>query len=326
MFIGLDIGRTIRGAVVREDGTILEGRQVVSEVRDQLEFIKQLVDMIGELAGGAGAGRHSVSSVGIGWPGLVNQRMNRLEVTPNILDLSSIDLYRELAKRTGLPILFENDANAGAYGEWCAGAARGLKDVLFVALGTGIGAGLILEGRLQRGTLGFGGEFGHFKITAGGLECGCGSTGCLETMVSGPNIVRRVREHLFSDPTFSVSQLARDMEGILTCERIKQAAREDDDLARAVLRETGVFLGMALSSVINLLNVEMVVMGGGVMTSGEVLIEPIREETRNRTIPPAFNACRIVAGELGQDAGIIGAAMLARDREATRRLRGDAPQ
>src|SRR5262249_26505615 len=152
------------------------------------------------------------------------------------------------------------------------------------------------------------------------------STGCLETMVSGPNIVRRVREHLFSDPSFSVSQLARDMEGILTCERIKQAAREDDDLARAVLRETGVFVGMARSSVINLLNVEMVVMGGGVMTSGEVLIEPIREEPRNRTISPAFNACRIVAGELGQDAGIIGAAMLARDADAARRFRGDAPQ
>src|SRR5215470_9368791 len=315
LFIGLDIGRTIRGALLSQDSTIVERRRVVAEVRDPLEFIKQLVDMIDELSGIA-ASRNSVSSVGIGWPGLVNQRMNRLEVTPNILDLSSVDLYRELATQTGLPILFENDANAGAYGELSAGAARGMKDVLYIALGTGIGAGLILEGRLQRGALGFGGEFGHFKITAGGLECGCGSTGCLETMVSGPNIVRRVREHLFSDPTFSVSQLALDMEGTLTCERIMEAAREEDGLALAVLRETGVFLGMALASAINLLNVEMVVMGGGVMTAGEVLLEPIREETRLRTIAPAFDCCRIVSGQLLQDAGIIGAAMLARDRAA----------
>jgi len=314
LFIGLDIGRTIRGALLSEDSTIVERRQVVAEVRDPLEFIKQLVDMIDDLSGIA-ASRRSVSSVGIGWPGLVNQRMNRLEVTPNILDLSSVDLYQELARQTGLPILFENDANAGAYGELSAGAARGIKDVLYVALGTGIGAGLILEGRLQRGALGFGGEFGHFKIEPVGLECGCGSSGCLETMVSGPNIVRRVREHLFSNPLFSVSQLASDMEGTLTCERIMQAAREDDDLAQAVLRETGVFLGMALASTINLLNVEMVVIGGGVMTSGELLIEPIREETRKRTIPPAFNCCRIVAGQLGQDAGIVGAAMLARDSD-----------
>jgi glucokinase len=319
LYIGLDIGRTIRGAVVREDSTILERRQIVAEVRDPLEFIKQLVDMIDGFAAET-ANRPAISAVGIGWPGLINQRMNRLEVTPNMLDLSSFDLYGELAKQTGLPIVFENDANAGAYGEWCAGAARGSKDVLFVALGTGIGAGLILDGRLQRGALGFGGEFGHFKIEAGGMECGCGSTGCLETMVSGPNIVRRVREHLFSDPSFSVSQLAGDMEGVLTCERIKEAAREDDELARAVLRETGVFVGMALASVINLLNVEMVVMGGGVMTSGDVLIEPIREETRSRTIPAAFNCCRIVAGELGLDAGIIGAAMLARDASGDNEL------
>jgi len=303
----------IRGAVVQEDSSILDRRQVVSEVRDPQTFVRQLVDMVDSLASGFG-GRDRVSSVGIGWPGLVNQRLHRLEVTPNMLDLSSVDLYQELAREIPLPIVFENDANAGAYGEWRAGAAIGLKDVLYVALGTGIGCGLILGGQLQRGSLGFGGEFGHFKIASDGLECGCGSTGCLETMVSGPNIVRRVREHLFSDPSFSVSQLARDMEGTLTCERIKEAARENDDLAQAVLRETGVFVGMAIASVINLLNVEMVVMGGGVMTAGEVLLEPIREETRARTISPSFNCCQIVAGQLGQDAGIIGAAMLARDR------------
>src|SRR5262249_57591497 len=185
-----------------------------------------------------------------------------LEVTPNMLDLSSVDVDGEVAGEIHLPIIFENDANAGAYGEWCAGAARGLKDVLYVALGTGIGCGLILGGQLQRGSIGFGGEFGHFKIEPGGLECGCGSTGCLETMVSGPNIVRRVREHLFSDPSFSVSQLARDMEGTLTCERIKEAARENDDLARAMLKETGVFVGIAIASVINLLIIDIVVMRG----------------------------------------------------------------
>lgn len=312
LYVGFDIGRMIRGAVVRDDASIADRRQVVSEVRDPRVFIGQLVDMFHSLAGEFG-GLDRISAVGIGWPGLVNQRLHRLEVTPNMLDLSSVDLYNELTKQIRLPIVFENDANAGAYGEWQAGAARGLDNVLYVGLGTGIGSGLILGGQLQRGSLGFGGEFGHFKIDAGGLECGCGSTGCLETMVSGPNIVRRVREHLFSDPLFSVSQLARDMEGTLTCERIKQAARENDDLAKAVLHETGVFVGMAVASVINLLNVEMVVIGGGVMTDGDVLLEPIIEEIRARTLGPAFDCCRVVGGQLGQNAGIIGAAMLARD-------------
>jgi len=312
LYIGLDIGRMIRGAVVRDDSVILNRQHVVAEVRDPQAFIKQLVDMFALLAAEQG-GSARISSVGIGWPGLVNRRLRRLEVTPNMLDVSSVDVFAELARQIPVPIVFENDANAGAYGEWRAGAAKGFNDVLYIALGTGIGCGLILGGQLQRGSLGFGGEFGHFKIDPSGLECGCGSTGCLETMVSGPNIVRRVREHLFSDPSFSVSQLARDMEGTLTCERIKEAARDNDDLAKAVLRETGVFVGMAIASAINLLNVEMVVMGGGVMTAGEVLLEPIREETRARTIGPAFDCCRIVAGGLLQDAGIVGAAMLARD-------------
>jgi glucokinase len=175
---------------------------------------------------------------------------------------------------------------------------------------------LILGGKLHRGSLGFAGEFGHCKIEIAGLECACGSMGCLETLASGPNIVRRVREQLFSDPSFSVSQLASDMEGTLTCERIVQAAMEEDELALSVLRETGVFLGTAVASIINLLNVEIVVFGGGVMAAGELLLGPVREEARKRTVPPAYECCRIVAAKLGQDAGIIGAAMLARDAHA----------
>jgi glucokinase len=180
-------------------------------------------------------------------------------------------------------------------------------------MGTGIGAGLILGGELQRGSRGFAGEFGHFKIDRDGLECGCGGTGCLETLASGPNIVRRVREQLFSDPSFSVSKLARDMEGTLTAERVVRAATENDDLAISVLKETGSIVGTAVASIVNLLNVEAVVIGGGLMAAGDLILEPLREAAQKATVPPAFQCCRIVPAELGQDAGIIGAALLARD-------------
>src|SRR6185436_15907492 len=159
----------------------------------------------------------------------------------------------------------------------------------------------------------FAGEFGHFKIDLDGLECACGSTGCLETMASGPNIVRRVREQLFSDPSFSLSSLAHDMEGILTGERVMRAAMEKDELALSVLKETGRILGMAIANVINLLNVEVVVLGGGVMAAGDLILEPIREEAQRDTVHPCLTCCRIVVAELGPDAGIIGAALLARD-------------
>jgi glucokinase len=317
LYIGLDVGRTIRGALMRDDGAILLQRQVVSEVRHPRIFIDQLIDMINGLPASPEA-ISRVRAVGIGWPGPVDERTNRPERAVNILDVSSFDLHQELREGTGLPVVFDNDANAGAYGELCCGAARGYRDVFYVTMGTGIGAGLILDGRLQRGSRGFAGEFGHFKIDVDGLECACGSAGCLETVASGPNIVRRVRERLFSDPSFSVSQLARDMDGTLTCERIVQAAVEDDELAQSVLKETCVFLGAAVASVINLLNVEIVVLGGGVMEDNELMLRCVREEAQKRTMTPAYESCRIVAAELGPDAGIIGAAMLARDAQAER--------
>src|SRR5262245_918991 len=192
LYIGLDVGRTIRGALITDQGSILRQHRVVSEVSDPQIFVNQLIDMINALRSGVADTRAAVA--GIGWAGLVNQREQRIEANPNLVDVSSFDLHSELERATGIPIVIDNDANVAAYGEWGSGAGRGASDVFFVTMGTGIGAGLILGGELQRGRLGFAGEFGHFKVDMNGLECGCGGTGCLETLTSGPNIVRRVRE------------------------------------------------------------------------------------------------------------------------------------
>jgi len=312
LYLGLDVGRTIRGAPVNGEGRILRQHRIVTEITDPRIFIDQLIEVTRSLRSAQEAGDR-VEAVGIGLAGLINQRSNRIEVMPNLVDASSFDLHKELQSSVGLPVFFDNDANVGAYGEWRCGAARGFNDVFYVAMGTGIGSGVILGGKLQRGCRGFAGEFGHFKIDINGLECACGSFGCLETLASGPNIVRRVREQLFSDPTYSISKLASDMEGVLVCERVEQAAMEGDELARSVLRETGRVLGVAIASIVNLLNVEIVVLGGGVMSAGELILDPIREETERRTIAPAFRCCQIVTSQLGQDAGIVGAALLARD-------------
>lgn len=312
LYLGLDVGRTIRGALVSDAGHILRQHRIVAEITDPRIFIDQLIDVINTLRSSEEA-NNRVESIGIGWAGLVNQKSQHIEVMPNLVDASSFDLHEELQSAVRLPVFFDNDANVGAYGEWRCGAARGFNDVFYVAMGTGIGSGVILGGKLQRGCRGFAGEFGHFKIDIDGLECACGSFGCLETVASGPNIVRRVREQLFSNPVYSLSKLASDMEGVLVCERVEQAATEGDELARSVLRETGRVLGVAIASIVNLLNVEIVVLGGGVMSAGELILDPIREETARRTIAPAFKCCQIVAAELEQDAGIVGAALLARD-------------
>ena len=311
LYIGLDVGRTIRGALVSSDGSIIRQHRVVSEVSDARIFLDQLVDVINTLKSTDEEGL--AKAAGIGWAGLVNQSAQSIEANPNLVDVSSYDLHSQLEQETGIKVVIDNDANVAAYGESRAGAARGAREVFFVTLGTGIGAGLILGGALQRGTRGFAGEFGHFKIDQDGLECGCGGTGCLETVASGPNIVRRVREKLFSNPSFSVSKLAIDMEGTLTAERVMQAATENDELATLVLRETGMVLGTAIASIINLLNVEVVVLGGGVMAAGDLIMKPIREAVQQATVSQALQCVRIVPAELGREAGMIGAAFLARD-------------
>src|SRR5262249_39027478 len=218
LFVGLDVGRMIRGALVASDGTVLSQDRIVAEVTEPRVFIDQLATVINQFTRGT-----RPKAAGVGWAGLVNYSQQRIAANTNLLDVSPFDLRLELEKSTGLPIVLDNDANAAAYAEWQCGAARGTSNVLFVTIGTGIGAGIILGSQLQRGACGFAGEFGHIRVEPDGLECACGSTGCLETLASGPNIVRRVREQLFSDPSFSVSQLASDMEGTLTAQRVFEA-------------------------------------------------------------------------------------------------------
>jgi glucokinase len=311
-YIGLDVGRTIRAALLTGGGEVVLQHRVVSEVSNPRIFIDQLIDVI-NLVRSTREADHRVRAAGIGWAGLVNHGKQRIEANPNLLDVSSYDLHGELERTTGLPVVIDNDANMAAYGEWRCGAARASQNAFFITMGTGIGSGLILGGQLQRGSRGFAGEFGHFKVELDGLECACGSTGCLETLASGPNIVRRVREKLFSDPAFSVSQLARDMEDTLTAQRVFEAAASADGLAVSVLNETGRILGHAVASVINLLNVEVVVLGGGLMSEGTLLLDSVRTYAKQAAVPAAYDCCRIVAAELGSDAGIIGAALMASD-------------
>jgi glucokinase len=315
-FIGVDIGRTIRAALVDESGRIWMQSRVLAERRDPRAFLAQVIAVLRALRDSEIA-RGRVVAVGIGWPGLVNRQTPRLELASHLVDVTGCDVYGEISEALKLPLVFENEANAAAYGEWTCGAARGLRDVFYVTIGTGIGAALILGGRLQRGAHGFAGEFGHVKVEPRGIECGCGGRGCLETVASGPNIVRRVRERLFSDPAFSLSPLAAQMEGTLTVPLIVQAAFDGDELARVVLRETGRYFGVAIANVLNLLDVEMVCLGGPVMLAGEILLDAVRKAARKYTLRAIFEGCRFTISALGQDAGIIGAALLARDAVAT---------
>jgi glucokinase len=312
LFIGVDLGRTTRAAVVDAEGTILAqdrrashlegGRALVDGV---LETVSEAVRRARELG--------EVGAVGVGVPGPVDVGTRRIKALPNLGDISDIDVHAELVDATGLPVILDNDANTAAYGEWQCGAARGVTEAVYVTIGTGIGAGVIQNGRLHRGAHGFAGEFGHFKIGVDGLECGCGSAGCLETVASGPNIVRRTRELLLADPRFAESPLSAKMSGRLRCEDVVAAAEGGDVFAQSVLSETGAYLGLAVANVINLLDAGLVVLGGPAMQGNRFLLERVRAEAVPRVFVPDFGAESVVLGRLGADAGVIGAAMMARD-------------
>jgi glucokinase len=183
--------------------------------------------------------------------------------------------------------------------------------MFYVTIGRGIGGALILDGRLWYGASGFAGEFGHITIDQEGVECSCGNIGCLETVASAPNIVRRTHERLYRDGTSSLSRLAMNKD--FTAADIAREARNGDDFALLMIERTGRYIGTAIAAVINLLNIERVVLGGGVMEAGDLILNPIIRETGRRAFQPCFEAAQIVAASLGTDAVPIGAALLARD-------------
>lgn len=306
-FIGINVsGSKIRAALVDEQGAIIQ--RVETQVSSQ-NIVPQLATIAGDLRPALGV----VVSLGVALPGLVNRQTDRV-VDPRGMPLTMVeDLHGELMRATGLRVEIENDANAAAYGEFKVGAGRGSRNLFYMMIGDGIGGAIILDGKLWTGASGFAGEVGHITIDTAGLECVCGNTGCLETVASGPNIVRRARERLNRDNTSSLSRLALNKN--FTADDLAHEAREGDDFAAMMIERTGKFIGTGVASVINLLNIDCIVLGGGVMEAGPLILNPIIQEAKRRAFQPCFDATHIVAATLGKDAAVIGAALLARDAE-----------
>jgi glucokinase len=308
-FIGINIsGSHIRAALVDDQGRIVERRE--AEVSSE-NIVPQLATIAGDLRPALG----TVAALGVALPGLINRQTDRVVDSRDLPSTMVEDLHGELTRATGLRVELENDANAAAYGEFKVGAGRGSRNLFYIMIGNGIGGAIILDGKLWTGASGFAGEVGHITIDTEGLECVCGNTGCLETLASGPSIVRRARERLNRDSTSSLSRLALNQN--FTAEDLAHEAREGDDFAAMMIERTGKYIGTGVASVINLLNIERIVLGGGVMDAGPLILNPIIQEVKRRAFQPCFEATQIVAAKLGLDAAPIGAAMLARDAELT---------
>jgi len=308
-FVGIHLcGDILRATIARGDGTLVERREAPL---DHANLVEQVAFVVGEFRNLA----PNVASVGVAIPGLVNRFTDRVVASRELPATVREDLHAELMRVTGLRFELENDANAAAYGEFQVGAGRGARDMFYMSIGDGIGGAIILDGKLWTGTSGLAGEVGHITLDTDGIECVCGNTGCLETVASAPNIVRRANERLDRDSTSSLSRLAMNKE--FTASDVAHEAKNGDDFALMMIERTGKFIGTGVASVINLLNIERIVLGGGVMDAGELILKPIIQEAQRRAFQPCFEATQILAATLGADASAMGAALLARDAQLT---------
>jgi glucokinase len=300
VFLGLDVGGTfLKAARIDARGRVL--RQIHEPIRKETaaELLGQFETAIRELEKDGPA-----RAVGLGLPGIVERKTGVLKSAPNVQVLSGAFVGKELEALSGRATFAENDANAAALAESWLGAGRTAEHILFVTLGTGVGGGLVFDGRIWQGRSGYAGEIGHIQVEPAGVPCGCGSWGCLETIAGVAGWVRRA-EALSSTGATSLRGKTLDPAVIV------EAAREGDAVALEVVQGTARALGIGIAATLNLVNVDRVVIGGGVAQAGPFLLDRIAQETRTRTFAHVFDDVDFRAAELGADAGIVGAARVA---------------
>ena len=272
---------------------------------------QEVLDLLVEVVQEALSAAPEAEAVGFGIPSLMD-RDRRVSLEGVHLPLDGVPFRDLMSERLDLPVVVDNDANCALLAEARAGAAKGAADALLVTLGTGIGGGILARGELYRGT-GSGGELGHTVVELDGEPCTCGSRGCLETVASGPAIARAGAAAAVAQPESALGG-AKDEGREITGPLVTELAGEGDPAAVAVLADVGRKLGAGLASLANVFSPEVIVVGGGASAAGELLLEPAREALRQRALGPNRDV-RVVAAHFGDEAGMLGAALMALERE-----------
>ena len=305
--LGIDLGGTKIGTgLVDQDGTVLcsdyqptlghEGPQAV--IQRIFAGAERVLDQ-------AGLAQHGVSSIGIGAPGPLDIPHGLLVEPPNLPGWHNVPLREIVQERIGAPTYLENDANAAAIGEYLYGAGRGTRDMVYVTVSTGIGGGLILDGRIYHGASGGAGEIGHMTILPCGPRCGCGNRGCLEALASGTAIAREGQGLIARGVSTAI---ASEDGHEVTAKNVVDAMQQGDPYARQIVAQAMFYLGIGMANLVNLYNPERLVIGGGLTALGDDLLGPVRRAIELRAFPSASVQVTAVLAQLGAEVGIVGAA------------------
>ena len=306
--IGIDIGGTkISAGVVDSSGNLLDSSRCSTPAEGGKELISSVINLIKEFNK-----KYEIKGIGISIAALISSDYGTIVGAPNIANLSKLNFVNEIKEEFELPIIIENDANAAMWAEFKFGNAKSLNPVMFFIIGTGVGGGLVIDGKLFKGVNGIGAEFGHMCVVPDGLSCGCGSKGCLEQYASGGALIRYANEALLANPDKSEEVLSFG-EGKLSGTALTKAAKAGNELALAAFSKQADWLGLACASYSLIIDPQAIIIGGGVVDAGELFLAPVRAAMRKYMpfaeshVPP-----KIIAAKFGNDAGLIGAAELVR--------------
>jgi glucokinase len=310
--LGIDMGGTgIKMGLVNPSGKLVktyrfstpakkDPEQVVGLVAEQANT---LIDMVGA---------KNIQGIGVGCAGDVDPVSGVIRISPN-LHWNQVPLKALLSRRLRRPILVDNDANVAAWAAYVVEARRKVRNLVCITVGTGVGGGLVIDGRLYHGATGSAGEIGHMTLFPEGVPCNCGNQGCIERYIGAKAMAAEAQRAIGSGENTLITKLIHHDLSKLTPELISQAARQKDRLAGQLWEEAGERLGVTLASIVNLLNPEWIVLAGGLSRAGKLLLDPLRRTILKRSFPTAARAVKLVISKLDQDLGIVGAGLLAHE-------------
>jgi glucokinase len=307
--VGVDLGGTnITIALVDMKGKIKNKVKISTQIDKNPNFVvKTIIENIKLIIKDIPI--KQITGIGVGAAGQIDHARGIIQFSPN-LHWRNVPIAREIRKKINLPVMLDNDANVACFGEFLFGAGRGSKHIICVTLGTGVGGGIIIDGKIYRGANGSAGEIGHITVNVNGRRCNCGNHGCMEAYVGAPHIKERAIEKIKSGRHSIVVKLVNGSLAKITPKILEEAALYKDRLALEIWEETGRYLGIGIASLINIFNPEKIVIGGGVANAGKFIFDPLCRTIEERALPIASQDTKVVRAKLGEEAGVIGAAML----------------
>ncbi len=313
LILGVDLGGSkILTAVVKSRGEMLSSDESTTPATEGREVVIQsILDSAHSALGQANCTISEISAIGIAAPGISNPEAGILFTSPNLPGWRNVLLRDIIQNKLGKRAFLINDANAAALGEFCFGAARGIRNFIYITLSTGIGGGIVIDGKIYTGAIGTAGEVGHMTIDDKGPICNCGNRGCWEMLASGTALAREARHRIKEGIRTSILEYAGgDMEKV-TAQVIHSAAEQGDSLAKKLISRTGYYVGVGLANLINIFNPELIVIGGGLSNIGDMLLKPAFKVAGERAYKEAFQAVRFASAGLGRNSGVLGAAAFA---------------